>query len=374
MSKSIIIIVLFITILSCNQDVKKKNPQTNEIALKFDSLFSEDFSGTILVADKGNIVFTKNSGFSNENTKSQINLETIFELASVSKQFTAMAIVQLQKEGKLSYEDKLSKYIPELNHYDKITIKNLLTHTSGLPDYMYLVENFWDKSKIATNSDIINLFEKHKPKVYFEPNEEYEYSNTGYLFLASIIENASKRSYGDYLKDKIFMPLKMNNTLVYRRRFQPENIKNYALGYIYSDSLQKKMLPDELGNEHRTVYLDGTVGDGSVDSNVIDLLKWDRALYDNSIITDEDREQIFSSYKTNNGKDIKYGFGWNISNVSPYGKTASHAGSWPGYLTYIERHLDSDKTLILLVNDSRYRMKIPPLRKDIWKILYEIKS
>lgn len=370
MLKSFILIVSFITIISCKSDVKNATVDTNETTTKFDSLFSEDFSGTILIAEKGKIVFTKSSGIANEDTGEKINLETIFELASISKQFTAMAIVQLQKEGKLSYEDKFSDYIPELRHYDGITIRNLLTHTSGLPNYYYLIENYWDKSKIATNKDIIKLFEVHKPKVYFEPNEEFEYSNTGYLFLASIVENISKESYGDYLKDNIFVPLGMNNTLVYRSRFQPENIKNYALGYIYSDSLQKKILPDELGNEHRAVFLDGTVGDGAVDSNVINLLKWDRALYNDSIITDEDREQIFSSYKTNNGDDIKYGFGWNIGNAKPYGKTASHAGSWPGYLTYIERHVDSDKTLILLVNDPRYRMKIPQLRKDIWKILY----
>lgn len=319
----------------------------------------QSFNGNLLVAEKGVVVFEESYGLANEQTNQKLNKNSIFELASVSKQFTAMGIVLLQKEGKLSYEDEISTFIPELAHYKGITIKNLLTHTGGLPDYMELAEKNLDKSKIATNADIIKLFAKLKPEVKFEPNEKWEYSNTGYLILASIIEKASDMSFGAYLKKKIFKPLKMDNTFVYRRRFEPKKIDNYAQGYIYSDSLKKKILPDELVSSFYVVYLDGIVGDGMVNSNLSDLLKWDRALYKNTLINDHDKDLIFSSYTTKDDSETDYGFGWMINNTKEYGKIVSHSGGWAGYITYIERNLDRDHTIIILQNNSTPKIEIP---------------
>src|SRR5699024_9648061 len=122
-------------------------------------------------------------------------------------QFTAMGILLLQKEGKLKFSDPISKYIPELTFYDTITIQHLIHHTSGLPDYMKLFYKHWDRSKFATNKDIVNLLKQYKPKLHFKPGEEFEYSNTGYALLALIIEKVSGKSYGDFLKQKIFIPL-----------------------------------------------------------------------------------------------------------------------------------------------------------------------
>ncbi|HPH22627.1 MAG TPA: serine hydrolase domain-containing protein, partial [Chitinophagaceae bacterium] len=238
---------------------------------------SERFNGNILVAEKGNVLYNKSFGIANESTKELLNESSIFELASVSKQFTAMAIVILKEKGKLSYEDKISTFLPQLSNYKNVTIKHLLNHTGGLPDYMDLMDSLFDKRKIATNKDIVDLFAKHNPKILFEPNTKWEYSNTGYAFLASIIEKVSGLSYGDYLQKAIFKPLEMNNTFVYTRRFAPKKISNYAFGYIYSDSLKKYILPDELEETKMVIWLDGIVGDGTVNSTVNDLLKWDRA-------------------------------------------------------------------------------------------------
>ncbi|PKG42307.1 serine hydrolase domain-containing protein [Psychroflexus sp. MES1-P1E] len=371
----LILIIGFICLISCkkNTEIAKSEPVINEKTLKLDTLYSElfdngSFNGSVLIAENGQIIFEKSYGFADEQTNRKLNDSTVFELASVSKQFTAMGIVQLEKEGKISYQDDISKYVPELIDYKGITIKNLLNHTGGLPDYMGIADKNWDKSKIATNDDILKMFKQVQPKKLFEPNERWDYSNTGYLILATIIERVSGQEFGNYLNDKIFKPLDMHKTFVYRRRFAPKEIQNYAKGYIYSDSLQKKILPDEVGKDFYVVYLDGIVGDGMVNSNPQDLLKWDRALYKNKLINDKDRELIFSSVITKDSSQTDYGFGWMIDSTKTYGRVASHSGGWAGYISYIERDIDNDKTIIILQNNSLSKTEIPI--KNTRRILY----
>jgi CubicO group peptidase (beta-lactamase class C family) len=351
----------------------KIKPITNEKTFKLDTLYTElydkgAFNGNVLIAENGNIIFQKSYGFADEKTKKRLNDSTVFELASVTKQFTAMGIVQLVKDGKLSYDDEISQYVPELKGYKGITVKNLLNHTGGLPDYMELSDTNWDKTKIATNNDMLKMFQKVKPEKRFEPNEKWDYSNTGYLILATIIERVSGKEFGEYLNEKIFKPLDMQNTFVYRRRFAPKEIDNYANGYIYSDSLKRKILPDEIGKDFYVVYLDGIVGDGMVNSNLRDMLKWDRALYKDKIINDQDRELIFSSTMTKDSSQTDYGFGWMIDSTKTYGKIASHSGGWAGYISYIERDIDNDKTIIILQNNSLSQTEIPI--KNTRRILY----
>ncbi|MCC1485553.1 serine hydrolase domain-containing protein [Winogradskyella immobilis] len=373
---------LFLTLLigafcltSCKEksEIEKSQTDTNPKALKLDTLYSElhnkgAFNGSVLVAENGRIIFEKSYGLADEETNRKLNDSTVFELASVSKQFTAMGIVQLEKEGKLYYDDDITKFVPELIDYKGITIKNLLNHTGGLPDYMELADTNWEKSKIATNDDILKMFGQVKPKILFEPNEKWDYSNTGYLILGTIIERASGKEFGEYLNDKIFGPLDMQNTFVYRRRFEPKEIENYANGYIYSDSLQKKILPDEIGKDFYVVYLDGIVGDGMVNSNPTDLLKWDRALYGNKLVNNKDLNVIFSSSITKDSLPTDYGFGWMIDSTKIHGKVASHSGGWAGYISYIERNLDNDKTIIVLQNNSLSDTEIPI--KNTRRILY----
>jgi len=344
-------------------------------AARLDSLLTArfndgSFNGNILVAEKGNIIFEKSYGFANLETGTKLNTNSVFELASVSKQFTAMAIVLLQKQGKLQYDDKISKYIPELAFYGDITVRNLLNHTGGLPDYMELFEKHWDKSKFAVNQDIMDLFAKHKPAAVFSPGEKFEYSNTGYALLATIIERASKKSFGDYLQANIFKPLKMENTLVYRSRYKPQAIKNYAMGYV-TDSIGKLMLPDSFGKAYYTYYLDGIVGDGMVNSTIHDLLKWDRALYTDKLVSQKDKDLIFNGVVTKDGNNTNYGFGWMIPPTDKYGKRMTHSGGWAGYITYIERGIEKDYTIILLQNNGTPKTKIPSA--DVRKILHNEK-
>lgn len=339
------------------------NAQEKTKADKLDSLFTKNyedkiFNGNVLIAEKGKIIFQKSFGVADYETKRLLNNTTIFELASVSKQFTAMGIVMLEKQGKLKYDDPISKFIPEISFYKNITVRNLLNHTGGLPDYIEIFSEKWDKSKFATNKDIVTEFAKYKPEILFQPNEKYEYSNTGYALLGYIIEKVSGQSFGDYLEANIFKPLGMKNTLVYRSRFQPKAIENYAKGFIEND-FGFIISPDALGKSFLSYYLDGIVGDGMVNSTTEDLLKWDRSLYTDKLVNKKDKTIIFQGTKLNNGKMTDYGFGWQIAEEKEYGKAVAHSGGWAGYTTYIERNLSKDQTIIILQNIDTSKTEIP---------------
>lgn len=334
-----------------------------------DSLFlQQKFNGNILIAEKGEIIYQRSHGIANEITKEKLTQESIFELASCSKQFTAMGIVILKERGKLNLDDKIFKYLPELSEYKEISIRNLLHHTGGLPDYMAIMDTVWDKSKIATNNDIINVFSKHKPKVLFKPNSKHEYSNTGYALLATIIERVSGQTYANFLKEHIFKPLKMKNSFVYNRRMSPKKIKNYAFGYLFIKSQNKYILPDDYEKTKMVYWLDGVVGDGTVNSNVIDLLKWDRALYSTKLVSNESLQEIFTNGKLDDDSIGKHGFGWRILETKEFGRIAKHSGGWPGYVTYIERNLDTDKTIIILQNHNNVTMPTDEIRDILYNI------
>lgn len=378
MKKILIALIILMVVNACQSKKEKKKNEfqivENEKTKRLDSLYTEhynkgEFNGNVLVAENGKIIFQKSYGLANEQTKEKLNTETAFELASVSKQFTAMGIVQLQKEGKLSYDDLISIYIPELKSYPGITIRNLLEHTGGLPSYTRVMKEHWDKTKIATNEDVIKMFQRLQPKKYFEPGEKFRYSNTGYLLLGTVIERISGKTFEAYLDEKIFTPLSMNNSFVYQRRYQPKKVENYAEGYLYSDSLKRKILPDEKGKGFYNVYLDGIVGDGMVSSTLKDLFIWDRALYGESLVNEEDKKLIFSSHQTRDGKKTNYGFGWFVKQDSLYGKRIYHSGGWAGYTTFIERQIDNGKTIIVLQNNRIKLTKLPI--KNTLNILYD---
>ena len=340
-----------------------------KIDILLDSLYLQQrINGNILIAEKGEIIYNRSYGFANEITKEKLNQKSVFELASCSKKFTAMGIVILKEKGKLNLEDNISKYIPELSFYKEITIKNLLHHTGGLPDYMQLMDTVWDKTKIATNKDIIDFFSKHKPKILFEPNTKHEYSNTGYALLATIIENVSGQTYAEFMKEQIFKPLKMKNSFVYNRRLSPKKIKNYAFGYLFIKSQNKYVLPDDYEKTKMVFWLDGVVGDGTVNSNVIDLLKWDRALYSTKLVSKESLKEIFANGVLNDGSFGKHGFGWRMLDTKEFGRIAKHSGGWPGYITYIERDIDNDKTIIILQNHNNVTIPSDEIRNILYNI------
>lgn len=332
----------------------------NPLVASIDSIMNSavdtaQFNGNVLVAKNGEIIYQKSFGLTNYDTGEKLNDSSLFELASVSKQFTAMGIMMLKEKDKLDFDDDIRKYLPTIP-YEGITIRHLLTHTSGLPEYEPLfIAPKWDSTKIVFNEDIITMLALHKPAVHFEPGEKWEYSNAAYALLASIIEQASGKPYGEFLAENIFTPLNMTRTRTYNtRRSTREIIPNYAYGFVYSDSLQKFMLPDSLPEYYYVITLDGIEGDGIVNSTTGDLFKWNEALYTDKLIKPTLLEEAYTPVTLNNDSTYHYGFGWGIESSSA-GRVVVHSGGWPGYRTSIKRYLDTKDCIIILNNNESGR-------------------
>lgn len=316
-----------------------------------DSLFkaNANFSGVALVAENGKPVYHKAFGYREFEKQISLEVSGIFELASVSKQFTAMIIMMLKEKNKLEYDDLVEEYldIP----YKGITIRNLLTHTSGLPDYQDVMDQYWDKTKVAGNEDCIAYLNKYAPPKRFEPGEKYEYSNTGYLLLASIAEKASRKDFIEMCRKWIFRKVKMKSTDI-RTPEQKKNTPNFAIGHIYVKEQERYVRADSFPSSDYTIWLGNRKGPGRISSTTTDLLKWDKVLYTNKLIKQSTLAEAFTPMKLNNGSLSNYGFGWSLRTDSLFGKIVSHTGDNPGYRTQIERYIDKKKTIILFSNNS----------------------
>jgi CubicO group peptidase (beta-lactamase class C family) len=340
--------------ISCTQRTSDK-PIPLTAQQKIDSLLSTipDFNGVVLVADKGKPVYYKATGYRNFETKTLLDTTDIFELASVSKQFTALVIMMLKEEEKLSYDDLIEKYIPGLP-YPGITIRHLLTHTSGLPDYQAIMDQYWDKSKVADNNNILAWLRKYQPPALFEPGEKYTYSNTGYVLLGSIAEIVSEKDFIEFCRERIFKPLDMKNTDI-RSLEEKKVIENFALGHIYVPEKQRYIRADSFPSSNYTIWLGNRKGPGRISSTAYDLLKWDRALYTEKIISQSTLKEAFTPFHLNNDSLSYYGFGWMLEKGHYEGKIVWHDGDNPGYKTIIIRLLDQDKTIIILCNNAHAR-------------------
>lgn len=297
------------------------------------------FNGVVLFAEKGKVIYKEAFGFADFKSKTKLNIDSKFQLASVSKTFTATAIAILHQRNEISYYDKIQKYIPDFP-YEGITISMLLSHRSGLSNYMYFTDNLLSdvhKKKSISNKDVIDLIKKYKPKPNYPPDKKYNYSNTNYILLASIIEVITGKKYEDFLKEEIFDKIGMKNTVVYNKNLSPE-FPSEVVGY--------KSRKYEAENS----YLNGVVGDKGIYSTVDDLFIFDQALR-NAIIIDSTE---FDSLYLPRHKEIKvkdnYGYGWRIHQKKKGGKIVYHGGWWKGFRAYFIRDLDADKTIIILKN------------------------
>jgi len=318
------------------------------------------FNGNILLAKGGNIVYRQSLGYADYNTKRMLNDSSIFELASLSKQFTAMGIMILKEKKQLSYDDYIIKFFPGFP-YDNITIRHLLTHTSGIPAYEEQFEKHWDHRKIAYNKDVIEMLRQQKDTLLFKPGSKWRYSNTGYAVLAAIIDKVWGMSYNDFMSKYIFQPLGMTHTFIYNTRRSTGKIPpDYALGFVYSDSLKRHVLPDSVSRFDYVYYLDGIVGDGCVNSTTGDLLKWEQALFSDKLVSKTSVDEMLSPLVQESPRDstIFYGFGVMVQIQSPGGKVISHTGGWPGYGTLLEHWVDKNETLIVLSNNESFSGQI----------------
>ena len=324
------------------------------------------FTGTWLYAEKGEIVSKGAIGFGDPEDKLPLTEACVFDLASVSKQFTATAVMLLRRRGLLKLEDEITDFFPQIP-YGGVTIRHLLTHTGGLPDYMDWFDELYKKEGvIPPNAMIVRFLSECGLPPVFAPGEKWEYSNTGYCLLAEIVEKVAGVPFDDFLRDSIFEPAGMHDTRVYHRRMDKIAIPNLAWGLSLPLGSDRYALPDDLEAESDVVSCDGVSGDGLVHSNILDLYKWDRALQQQIVLTKAEQQLMYTPGRLNSGEiaedtdeDIPwgYGFGWDVLNDPALGLIAAHSGGWPGYSTWLERFVDADRVLIRLrcrdVRDER---------------------
>jgi len=333
----------------------------SDIINKLDSVFNryavQGFSGSVLVACNGHELYTRSNGFSNWETLADINENSIFQLASASKQFTAMSIMLLKQEGKIDIDAKLTDYIPELP-YKTITIRNLLNHTSGLPDYVGFLNGAWrDKSRNPTNEDVVSMLASRKVKLRFTPGSRFMYSNTGYVVLATIVERLSGERFPMFVKKHIFDPLGMTHSYVHSTSLDVDSLHMSSMVVGHHGHFVIPMTP-----------CDGPVGDKGVYSTVEDLYLWDQALEKSKLIPADLQEEEFSPGKTNSGAEVPYGFGYRLKS-SPWGRLVYHNGLWGGFKSSFLRYIDAQTTVIGLNNTNS--VALHGLVDDLSKIINE---
>lgn len=338
-------------LLSCQA---QKAVQANQ----FERYLSEasargQFNGAALVFDHGQVVYQGAFGLRSIDPIDSLDLNSQFRLASVSKQFTAMAIMMLMEQGKLRYDQDIRDFIPELS-YQGVTIRHLLQHTSGLPDYTRMMDETWktelnydDPARyISGNADVVNLLVEKKVPLAFKPGEMWEYSNTGYNLLGTIVARASGMSFAAYMQQHIFAPAGMSHSVLYDYvpgldPKMPDRVYGFQLGW------DRKTMSSADGH-----YLNKAVGDDGVYSTVGDLLKWDRILHTEKLVSKATLGEAFAPTVLTDDSTKNYGFGWFIER-SPAGKRmVTHSGGWLSFSSYILRGIDEDKCLVILMSNS----------------------
>ncbi len=347
---------------------------------KLDALFSgvtlPDSPGlAVLVRQNGKTIFERGYGVRDLRTKSKIDAHTNFRLASFTKQFTAMAIMLLARDGKLRYNETLTEIFPDFPDYGKsITIQNLLNHVSGLPDYEDLMERtekasgpIWSPEKQIQDNEVLELLKKEKSGK-FAPGTSWSYSNSGYVVLGLIVAEASGKPYREFLRERIFAPLQMNHTVVYQKG--KNEVENRAFGHSMENGALKET--DQSSTS-------ATLGDGGIYSNLEDLAKWDDALRNHTLLSEKETQPALSPVKLNDGsephwpteanddnlhpgKPVSYGYGWFLDPFpDPYFSHTDHqprlhprmwhTGSTMGFRTVIERFPEGKgRTIIILCN------------------------
>ena len=299
------------------------------------------FNGCVLIAQKGQILYKKAHGYASFKTKEPLKTNTAFQLASASKPFTATAILMLMERGQLHLKDKVSHYIPDFPYTD-IDIQMLLTHRSGLNNYVYFGEPFCDRNKcynggVYDNKAVIEIMNTSKPTPFCPPNTKFGYCNTNYVLLASIVEIISGQSFHDFMRENIFVPLKMHNTWV-KTKNSFQHHTNVARGHQRN------------GKPEYNTYADDVLGDKGIYSTVEDLLKWDQALYTDRLLKKETLEKAFCGYSNERPGKRNYGLGWRITEHSQGKKDVYHNGWWHGFNATFFRRPSDEITIIVLSN------------------------
>ena len=331
----VLLCLLFAQYVSAQTPTASPLPSASQITAKVEEYMNaaarvEGFNGAILIARDGKPIVTKGYGMANIEHAVPNTPQTVFRLGSITKQFTAMAIVMLQEQGKLNVNDPMCKHLPECPAaWQPITVKNLLTHTAGLPNYTGFPNFVKTASLPVTNADMFALL-KDRP-LDFAVGEKYAYSNSGYFLLGTIIERASGKTYADFLQEKIFTPLGMKQS-GYDSPIRV--IKNRASGYARQD-----------GAFVNAAYMDMSIpyAAGALYSTTEDMLVWDQALYTEKLVSRKSLDETFTPFKGN------YGYGWSIDKKFDR-KQVSHGGNINGFASDLIRFPDDKITVVVLSN------------------------
>ncbi len=293
---------------------------------------------SLAVLRKGKIVLLKSYGLANVEHQVPVKPETIFQSGSIGKQFTAAAVMILVQENKLSLDDRVSKYFPDLPAtWKDITVWHLLTHTSGLGDYPPEI----DLKRDYTEDEFLAAFKK--APLDFEPGTSWNYSNVGYVTLGILIGKITGKFYGEFVKERLFRPLDMTTAQIIS---EADIVPNRAAGY--------RLVKGELKNQEWVSPSTNSTADGSYYFSILDLAKWDAALYTDTPLTRSSREKIWTPAKLRDGTIKDYGFGWHLGNYHGR-RLAFHGGAWQGFKTFIIRFLDTELTIIFLANSWETR-------------------
>ncbi len=298
------------------------------------------FNGTVLFAEKGKVIYKGAFGYGTLRNKDTLSTRSAFQLASVTKPLTSTAVLMLADRKTLSLQDSVHCYLPRFPYKD-VTIEQLLIQKSGLPEYLYFSDLYWpDYKTTINNEDVLCMMEMHVPRPYYRPDYRYNYTNTNYSLLASIIEKASGQQYQDFVQENIFAPLGMHDSFVYAKDETP----------VYH-----QMTSGHDGRRRRIAdsHFNGVVGDKGIYSSVEDMLRFDQALYTDKLVSQELLEQAFSPAHKRLYAHDNYGMGWRINTQKNGNKIIYHSGWWKGYRTYFIRMPYSEKTIIVLTNCLR---------------------
>ncbi|HUQ97450.1 MAG TPA: serine hydrolase domain-containing protein [Chitinophagaceae bacterium] len=330
------------------QDLKKYSALT---ANYFDSaLRNSSFNGSILVAKNGVVIYEKYTGYKNLRVKDSLTAETPLQIASTSKTLTSAAVLLLVQQGKIALSDSLVKYFPTFP-YPEITVKMLLSQRSGLPEYLYFFEKGgWDRKTFASNTDVVNALASWKPGRAYRSNSHFDYCNTNFVLLASLVEKVSGQPFPLFMKKNIFEPLQMRDTYV----------------RTIGDNVQTTNSYEWNGHEWALDFSDGTYGDKNVFSTPRDLLKWDQSLYTNQLLSQQMIDSAFTPYSNEKRSIHNYGLGWRML-VYPSGKKVIyHNGRWHGFNSAFARLVDEKVTIIMLSN--KFNKGVYRIARDLYNV------
>lgn len=341
-----IVFSLIVAFLSAQLFAQSIEQKIDELLTAYSS--QNKLNGAVLVAQKGKVIYQKGFGYRNAEEKIPNDANSIFQIGSITKQITAAVIMQLQQEGKLSVQDKLSKYFSGFANGDKITIENLLTHTSGIYNYTNdTVIMKGDVTKHYTQEEMMTLFKTYPSD--FEPGTKWNYSNSAYSILGYIIAKVEGRSYEKVVRERIFQPLGMANSGF---DFTDLSSPNKTKGYF---SLNPTPVPAPI--------VDSTIAysAGAIYTTVGDLYKWDRSIYTDKILKPASWKTVFTPFKN------KYGYGWGIDSI--YGRlSTAHGGGIHGYSSFIVRFPQDEAVVIAFDNSSSNALST--ISKNVAAILF----